>query len=121
MAAKFPLRHLSTYPSAIKAPGSESAERIANVSRVGFSRACYLRERLSGEYYAPKILRRQRTTMLRTDAIMPHFIPMCLLVLSKRMERSWIVAHRSSGNGHRNRTSLPLVVAGRMEADWKRG
>ena len=71
-----------------------------------------------GAYYAPEILWGQESADARTDADKATFHPN-VFVGVETDGTVWIVAHRSE-MGTVIRTTLPLVVADELDADWKR-
>ncbi len=92
---------------------------IDNVSRRGFLKGLATAGALVlGAYYAPQILRRHESDHVRTDADSATLHPN-LFVGLETDGTVWIVAHRSE-MGTVIRTSLPLVVADELDADWKR-
>lgn len=97
---------------------------IENVSRRAFIKGMAAAGTLVlGAYYAPEILWGQRPNDLRTDdgstdadraTLHPN------VFVGIEMDGTvWIVAHRSE-MGTVIRTSLPLVLADELDADWKR-
>jgi isoquinoline 1-oxidoreductase beta subunit len=92
---------------------------IQNVSRRGFLKGLATAGALVlGAYYAPQILRRHESDHVRTDADNATLHPN-VFVGVETDGTVWIVAHRSE-MGTVIRTSLPLVVADELDADWKR-
>jgi isoquinoline 1-oxidoreductase beta subunit len=92
---------------------------IENVSRRGFLKGLATAGALVlGAYYAPEILRGHGSDDVRTDADNATFHPN-VFVGVETDGTVWIVAHRSE-MGTVIRTSLPLVVADELDADWKR-
>jgi len=71
-----------------------------------------------GAYYTPEVLWGQEPTDARTDADNALFHPN-VFVGVETDGTVWIVAHRSE-MGTVIRTTLPLVVADELDADWKR-
>jgi isoquinoline 1-oxidoreductase beta subunit len=71
-----------------------------------------------GAYYAPKILHRYKSDGVRTYADNAMLHPN-VFVGVETDGTVWIVAHRSE-MGTVIRTTLPLVVADELDADWKR-
>jgi isoquinoline 1-oxidoreductase beta subunit len=71
-----------------------------------------------GAYYAPEILWGQKSDNGRTDADNATFHPNVFVGIETD-GTVWIVAHRSE-MGTVIRTTLPLVVADELNADWKR-
>ena len=92
---------------------------IENVSRRGFLKGLGAAGALVvGAYYAPKILHRYESDHVRTDADNATLHPN-VFVGVETDGTVWIVAHRSE-MGTVIRTTLPLVVADELDADWKR-
>src|ERR1700675_5219375 len=92
---------------------------IENVSRRGFLKGLATAGALVlGAYYAPQILRRHESGHVRTDADNATLHPN-VFVGVETDGTVWIVAHRSE-MGTVIRTSLPLVLADKLDADWKR-
>jgi len=71
-----------------------------------------------GAYYAPEILWAQKSDDGRTDADNATLHPNVFVGIETD-GTVWIVAHRSE-MGTVIRTTLPLVVADELDADWKR-
>jgi len=71
-----------------------------------------------GAYYAPEMLWAQQSDDARTDADKATFHPNVFVGIETD-GTVWIVAHRSE-MGTVIRTSLPMVVADELDADWKR-
>ena len=92
---------------------------IENVSRRGFLKGLGAAGALVvGAYYTPKILHRYESDDVRTDADNATLHPN-VFVGVETDGTVWIVAHRSE-MGTVIRTTLPLVVADELDADWKR-
>src|SRR5438445_3455495 len=92
---------------------------IENVSRRGFFKGLAAAGALVlGAYYVPEILRRHDSGSLRTDADNATLHPN-VFVGVETDGTVWIVAHRSE-MGTVIRTTLPMVVADELDADWKR-
>src|ERR1700739_2291202 len=92
---------------------------IENVSRRGFLKGLATAGALVlGAYYAPEILRGLGSDDVRTDAENATLHPNVFVGINTD-GTVWIVAHRSE-MGTVIRTSLPLVVADELDADWKR-
>src|ERR1700751_397012 len=92
---------------------------IENVSRRGFLKGLGAAGALvGGAYYAPKILHRYESGEVRTDADNSTLHP-SVFVGVETDGSVWIVAHRSE-RGTVIRTTLPLVVADELDADWRR-
>src|ERR1700751_2896322 len=92
---------------------------IENVSRRGFLKGLGAAGALVvGAYYAPKMLHRYESDDVRTDADNATLHPN-VFVGVETDGTVWIVAHRSE-MGTVIRTTLPLVVADELDADWKR-
>src|SRR6201984_1012512 len=92
---------------------------IENVSRRGFLKGLGAAGALVlGSYYTPKMLHRYESDDVRTDADNATLHPNVFVVVGTD-GTVWIVAHRSE-MGTVIRTSLPLVVADELDADWKR-
>jgi isoquinoline 1-oxidoreductase beta subunit len=92
---------------------------IENVSRRGFLKGLAGAGALIvGAYYAPKILWGQQSPGVRTDADNATLHPN-VFVGVETDGTVWIVAHRSE-MGTVIRTTLPMVVADELDADWKR-
>jgi len=92
---------------------------IENVSRRGFLKGLAGAGALIvGAYYAPKILWGQQPPGVRTDADNATLHPN-VFVGVETDGTVWIVAHRSE-MGTVIRTTLPMVVADELDADWKR-
>jgi isoquinoline 1-oxidoreductase beta subunit len=92
---------------------------IENVSRRGFLKGLSAAGALVvGAYYAPRILHRYESDDVRTDADNATLHP-DMFVGVETDGTVWIVAHRSE-MGTVIRTTLPLVVADELDADWKR-
>src|SRR3989454_6148185 len=92
---------------------------ITNVSRRGFLKGLAGAGALVlGAYYEPKVLRHDDDASGRTDADRATLHPNVFVGIDTD-GTVYIVAHRSEmGTGIR--TSLPLVVADELDADWKR-
>ena len=71
-----------------------------------------------GAYYAPEMLWGQQSDDARTDADKAAFHPN-MFVGIEADGTVWIVAHRSE-MGTVIRTTLPMVLADELDADWKR-
>jgi isoquinoline 1-oxidoreductase beta subunit len=71
-----------------------------------------------GAYYAPEMLWGQQSDDARTDADKATFHPNVFVGIETD-GTVWIVAHRSE-MGTVIRTSLPMVLADELDADWKR-
>ncbi|PYX48036.1 MAG: twin-arginine translocation pathway signal protein [Acidobacteria bacterium] len=92
---------------------------IENVSRRGFLKGLAAAGALVlGAYYVPEILRRHDSGSVRTDADNATLHPN-VFVGVETDGTVWIVAHRSE-MGTVIRTTLPMVVADELDADWKR-
>jgi isoquinoline 1-oxidoreductase beta subunit len=92
---------------------------IENVSRRGFLKGLAGAGALIvGAYYAPKILWGQHSIAVRTDADNETLHPN-VFVGVETDGTVWIVAHRSE-MGTVIRTTLPMVLADELDADWKR-
>jgi isoquinoline 1-oxidoreductase subunit beta len=92
---------------------------IENVSRRGFLKGLAAAGALVlGAYYVPDILRRHDSGSVRTDADNATLHPN-VFVGVETDGTVWIVAHRSE-MGTAIRTTLPMVVADELDADWKR-
>ena len=92
---------------------------IENVSRRGFLKGLAGAGALIvGAYYAPKILWGQQSPGVRTDADNATLHPN-VFVGVETDGTVWIVAHRSE-MGTVIRTTLPMVLADELDADWKR-
>src|ERR1700747_1342372 len=92
---------------------------IENVSRRGFLKGLGAAGALVlGAYYTPKMLHRYESDDVRTDADNATLHPN-VFVGVETDGTVWIVAHRSE-MGTVIRTTLPLVVADELDADWKR-
>src|ERR1700741_763137 len=92
---------------------------IENVSRRGFLKGLGAAGALVvGAYYAPKILHRYESDDVRTDADNATLHPN-VFVGVETDGTVWIVAHRSE-MGTVIRTTLPLVLADELDADWNR-
>jgi isoquinoline 1-oxidoreductase subunit beta len=92
---------------------------IENVSRRGFLKGLAGTGALIvGAYYAPKILWGQQSPGVRTDADKATLHPN-VFVGVETDGTVWIVAHRSE-MGTVIRTTLPMVLADELDADWKR-
>ena len=92
---------------------------IENVSRRGFFKGLAAAGALVlGAYYVPEILRRHDSGSLRTDADNATLHPN-VFVGVETDGTVWIVAHRSE-MGTVIRTTLPMVLADELDADWKR-
>ena len=71
-----------------------------------------------GAYYAPEMLWGQQSDDARTDADKAAFHPNVFVGIEAD-GTVWIVAHRSE-MGTVIRTTLPMVLADELDADWKR-
>jgi isoquinoline 1-oxidoreductase subunit beta len=71
-----------------------------------------------GAYYAPEMLWAQQSDDARTDADKATFHPNVFVGIETD-GTVWIVAHRSE-MGTVIRTTLPMVLADELDADWKR-
>ncbi len=92
---------------------------IENVSRRGFLKGLAAAGALVlGAYYVPDILRRHDSGSVRTDADNATLHPNVFVGVDTD-GTVWIVAHRSE-MGTAIRTTLPMVVADELDADWKR-
>src|SRR6266446_899436 len=92
---------------------------IANLSRRGFLRGVVGAGALVlGAYYVPKLLRSHESSPGNTDADRAPLHPDAFVGIATD-GTVFIVAHRSE-MGTVIRTSLPLVVADELDADWKR-
>jgi len=92
---------------------------IENVSRRGFLKGLAGAGALIvGVYYAPNILGGQQSGGVRTDADNATLHPN-VFVGVETDGTVWIVAHRSE-MGTVIRTTLPMVLADELDADWKR-
>src|ERR1700741_3467432 len=92
---------------------------IENVSRRGFLKGLGAAGALVvGAYYAPKILHRYESDDVRTDADNATLHPNVFVGIETD-GTVHIVAHRSE-MGTVIRTTLPMVVADELDADWKR-
>jgi isoquinoline 1-oxidoreductase beta subunit len=92
---------------------------IENVSRRGFLKGLGAAGALVvGAYYTPKMLHRYESDDVRTDADNATLHPN-VFVGVETDGTVWIVAHRSE-MGTVIRTTLPLVVADELDADWTR-
>jgi isoquinoline 1-oxidoreductase beta subunit len=92
---------------------------IENVSRRGFLKGLASAGALVlGAYYAPKILWGEHSAAVHTDADNATLHPN-VFVGVETDGTVWIVAHRSE-MGTVIRTSLPMVLADELDADWKR-
>ena len=92
---------------------------IENVSRRGFLKGLAAAGALVlGAYYVPEILRRHDSGSVRTDADNATLHPN-VFVGVETDGTVWIVAHRSE-MGTVIRTTLPMVLADELDADWKR-
>src|SRR5438445_1738827 len=92
---------------------------IENVSRRGFFKGLAAAGALVlGAYYVPELLRRHDSGSLRTDADNATLHPN-VFVGVETDGTVWIVAHRSE-MGTAIRTTLPMVLADELDADWKR-
>jgi isoquinoline 1-oxidoreductase beta subunit len=92
---------------------------IENVSRRGFLKGLGAAGALVlGAYYVPEMLRRHESDDVRTDADNATLHPNVFVGVETN-GTVWVVAHRSE-MGTVIRTTLPLVVADELDADWKR-
>jgi isoquinoline 1-oxidoreductase subunit beta len=92
---------------------------IENVSRRGFLKGVAATGALVlGAYYVPEILRRHDPGSVRTDADNATLHPNVFVGVESD-GTVWIVAHRSE-MGTVIRTTLPMVLADELDADWKR-
>lgn len=92
---------------------------VENVSRRGFLKGMASAGALVlGAYYAPESLWAQQSDDGRTDADNATFHPN-VFVGVETDGTVWIVAHRSE-MGTVIRTTLPMVLADELDADWKR-
>src|SRR6266403_1213490 len=92
---------------------------IANLSRRGFLQGVVGAGALVlGAYYVPKLLRSHESSPGNTDADRAPLHPDAFVGIATD-GTVFIVAHRSE-MGTVIRTSLPLVVADELDADWKR-
>src|ERR1700758_982392 len=92
---------------------------IENVSRRGFLKGMAAAGALVlGAYYAPRILHRNDSDDVRTDADNATLHPNAFVGIATD-GTVYIVAHRSE-MGTVIRTTLPMVVADELDADWKR-
>src|SRR5436309_8719850 len=92
---------------------------ITNVSRRGFLKGLAGAGALVlGAYYVPKALRHNDAASGRTDADRATLHPNAFVGIDTD-GTVYIVAHRSE-MGTAIRTSLPLVVADELDADWKK-
>src|ERR1700741_3918193 len=92
---------------------------IENVSRRGFLKGLGAAGALVvGAYYTPKMLHRYESDDVRTDADKATLHPNVFVGIETD-GTVHIVAHRSE-MGTVIRTTLPMVVADELDADWKR-
>src|SRR5260370_22508043 len=91
---------------------------IANLRRRGFLKGMAGAGALVlGAYYAPRLLRQHESSPGSTDADRAPLHPDAFVGIATD-GTVFIVAHRSE-MGTVIRTSLPLVVAEELDADWK--
>jgi isoquinoline 1-oxidoreductase beta subunit len=92
---------------------------ITNVSRRGFLKGLAGAGALVlGAYYVPKVLRHDEVVPSRTDADRATLHPNAFVGIDTD-GTVYIVAHRSE-MGTVIRTTLPMVVADELDADWKK-
>src|ERR1700757_4640306 len=92
---------------------------ITNVSRRGFLKGLAGAGALVlGAYYVPKVLRHDEVVPTRTDADRATLHPNAFVGIDTD-GTVYIVAHRSE-MGTVIRTTLPMVVADELDADWKK-